>query len=174
MNIQHSHIVIALVFLIYLGGASLSAQSRATDGISQSTPAPGIRPDSALIVDMRALQLDRSVMGLGGGLTGIVVGGVLGYKSAGTCRRYSCDYHGLPQLALGSLIGSIVGTAALASGPRGYNNCTRRHRFKRGLIGATIGSAIGVAILTTGEGGPGLVAIAFAPPIVAAQALRRC
>ncbi|MDQ3081493.1 MAG: hypothetical protein M3R07_04685 [Gemmatimonadota bacterium] len=167
------HPLAVLAWIASLASVPLPAQTISQSGIAQRAQARVVRSDSVgNYVHPARVQVQRTVMALGGEIAGLVVGGMAGYALAGKCQRYNCDYHGLPHLLTGSLIGGVMGTAAGASAAEGYNNCTRGHRFKRAIAGATIGTVVSVAALSVG--GPGVPVAALSPPIVAALALKRC
>ena len=169
------HPLAVLACIASLASVPLPAQSISQSGIAQPAQARVVRSDSVgNYVNPARVQVQRTVMALGGEVAGLVVGGMAGYTVAGKCEseRYSCEYHGILHLLTGSLIGGVMGTAAGASAAEGYNNCTRGHRFKRALAGTTIGTVVSVAALSMG--GPGVPIAALSPPIVAALALKRC
>ncbi|MEJ7761060.1 MAG: hypothetical protein WKF55_15875 [Gemmatimonadaceae bacterium] len=169
----HFGATFAIACMVVLAGRSLPAQTSLQSGITQPIHSRSSLPDSNYAGDLRSLRFERTMVGLGGEIVGFLGGGFAGYALAGKCGRYNCEWHGFAEFAIGSVIGGVVGTAAMAATSKGYNNCTHGHRFKRALAGATIGGILGVAVLTTGN----IAAIPVATltaPAAAAFALKNC
>lgn len=168
-----TRIAYALTFTVCASSTSLTAQTLQQSGVSQQSQSQAVTAPPALAVKIQNVRFLRTLLGVGGGLAGVYAGGTLGYRLASDCN-YSCDYDGFGGMLIGSFIGGVIGTAAGASIPQGFGNCTHGRRFKRAAVGSALGIALSFATVAAELESFALPVLVLAPPMTAAYALKRC